>query len=490
MSVRLRLSLWYTGILAMMLIVFGVALYFFLSMTMMNQVKQNVSAYADKVYERMNVTWFLSFGGYNLDIQLDRSDAFRTEGIYLQVVNLVNPNVNRSGNAVEHGVEIPFSKDDLKRFDEEGAFFKETGIQGYPFLVYYKPLVYKGELVGVLQAAVYVGNNNDFLAQVQQILVISSLVVTVLAFTIGWFLAAKALIPIENVIAAANRIEKGTDLDKRILYDGPRDEIGRLTDTINNMLARLQNVYSELEESYRNQRRFVSDASHELRTPLTTIRGNVDLLEKIWKQASPQREVPDGEKLDISIEAMRDIASEAERMSRLVNDMLSLARADAGYEMPKEPVEFKPLVEEVLRKAQFLPRRVELVTCDLEALNDVFILGNRDYLQQLLFIFLENAFKYTFEGSVRLEIKRKSEQVGILVEDTGIGMEKDEVPQIFERFYRADVSRGQTSGTGLGLSIAKWIIDQHDGSIEVLTRKGEGTTFVIWLPVTFHLEAE
>ncbi|MNR26297.1 Alkaline phosphatase synthesis sensor protein PhoR [compost metagenome] len=108
--------------------------------------------------------------------------------------------------------------------------------------------------------------------------------------------------------------------------------------------------------------------------------------------------------------------------------------------------------------------------------------GNRDYLQQMLFIFIENAFKYTPQGKVMIDAVRVGGQIGIRIADTGIGMDQKDIPHIFERFYRADPSRGVTQGTGLGLSIAKWIIDEHRGSVEVISRKGEGTAFVIWLP--------
>ena len=114
---------------------------------------------------------------------------------------------------------------------------------------------------------------------------------------------------------------------------------------------------------------------------------------------------------------------------------------------------------------------------------NVSIYGSSDYLQQLLFIFIENAFKYTKQGHVQLDILRLRNQVGIRISDTGIGMDAEQIPQIFERFYRADSSRGQTSGTGLGLSIAKWIIDEHHGSIEVVSKKNEGSMFLIWLPI-------
>lgn len=189
------------------------------------------------------------------------------------------------------------------------------------------------------------------------------------------------------------------------------------------------------------------------------------------------------EREQMSLEALRDIADESERMSHLVNDLLSLARADAGYVMSKVLVELKPMVEEVVRRAQFLPRKAEWELGNIDVLEDLYVYGNKDYLQQMLFIFIENAFKYTPEGKVRLTAIRQDNQIGLKVDDTGIGMNEKEVPYIFERFYRADVSRGVTSGTGLGLAIAKWIIDEHRGSVEVVTKPGKGTSFIVWLPL-------
>ena len=150
----------------------------------------------------------------------------------------------------------------------------------------------------------------------------------------------------------------------------------------------------------------------------------------------------------------------------------------------KVPVALLPIVEEVARRAQFLPRsaRVAWRAEDLSPLHDIFVCGNRDYLQQLLFIFIENAFKYSRKGEVVLEVRETDEQAASASRDTGIGMDKEEVPHIFERFYRADPSRGKVGGTGLGLSIAKWILDEHEGSVEVYTRKGHrGLHLVIWL---------
>jgi two-component system OmpR family sensor kinase len=392
---------------------------------------------------------------------------------------------------------VPDPSNIVEGAKEQKAFYKTEHIGSNTLLVYNAPFYYQNNFFGFVQIAVRVNDINTVLNNLLYALTLLAILIIFAATSLGWFLARKALQPIEHVIASTAQIEKGADLAKRIEYTGPQDEIGRLTNTINSMLARIQITYSELEETNIAQRRFVSDASHELRTPLTTIRGNVDLLQKMWKQMESQStEIVDGannqlsedpfsnqDKLTVSIEAMMDIASEAARMSRLVNDLLSLARADSGYTLQKTPLVLLPIVEDVIRKAQQLPRNVEWRTGDLSALYQVQVCGDTDYLQQLLFIFIENAFKYTPSGFVIIEAKRTQDQIGLRIEDTGLGMDKYEVPRIFDRFYRIDPSRGQTAGTGLGLSIAQWIIDEHQGSVEVKTRKGEGSTFIIWLPI-------
>jgi two-component system, OmpR family, sensor kinase len=495
MSLRLRLTLWYSSILAVTLLLFGIGLYFFLHYYIYNGLERDLERNAKTTYSRIQPTIGLTLkGGFVIGLELESRD-FYSNSTFLQVYNFQQNKISsRSANLEQINVELPVASDMVGLLNNGEVFFSKTKVAEQDLLIYNLPIFgeLKGEqqLLGVLQAAIPITKWEQLFNTLKLILAVLALVTILLAASLGWFLARKALSPIEQVINAANQIEKGHDLENRILYDGPKDEVGRLTDTLNGMLARLQVAYSELEEAYRAQRRFVSDASHELRTPLTTIRGNVDLLEKMWKRTAEHGRSADPEQMELTLEAMQDIAGEAQRMSRLVNDLLALARADTGIQMEKSPTPIKPLVEEVVRRAQFLPRSAEWQVGNLHPLEGAVVEGNRDYLQQLLFIFIENAFKYTPQGYVSIDALRSGAQIGIRISDTGIGMEKEEVPHIFERFYRADVSRGRTSGTGLGLSIAKWIIDEHGGSIEVTTRKEEGSTFVVWLPASFPLSLE
>lgn len=491
MSIRLRLTVWYSGILAATLLIFGIGLYFFLNYYIYDQVKTELQEQGERTYNQIKpiIGFAQNFG---LDAVLDDSNLL---GGQLTQVMFADGTVSRSYVLNRLKATLPLTEQVKKDLQNTDFTFEKGELLQEKLYIYNRRILVSDQqgnvsFLGVLQMARPIGTYERFFNTLQYILAFLAFFAIVVAATVGLFLARKALAPIDQVIAAANQIQDGADLGRRVSYGGPYDEVGRLTHTINGMLDRIQTMYTELDEAYRAQRRFVSDASHELRTPLTTIRGNVDLLEKMWRRTADSLEHADKEQMQLSLEAMQDIAGEAQRMSRLVGDLLSLARADAGVQMEKTDIELKPLALEVARRAQFLDRRAEWRIGSLDALNGATVRGSRDYLQQLLFIFIENAFKYTPSGYVELDALRSGNQIGIRIADTGIGMDKEEIPHIFERFYRADESRGQTSGTGLGLSIAKWIIDEHGGSIEVMTRKDEGSTFVVWLPVSFPRSLE
>jgi two-component system OmpR family sensor kinase len=488
MSIRLRLTLWYSAVLAVTVVAFCLGVYFLVSFVLYAGEKKDMEALAHRVYNEINVRI-----GWNVFLEprvvaeFPELDEFGYSGYFLQIVD-------EQGRVRQKNIRgaLPLPKHMKEGEALSEAEFNERQVPPYTLLIYNQPIVLgngsgdKRVYAGLLQVATSIDDLDRTLAYLRTVLTVTALAAIALASTLGWFLARKALQPIEIVIASANRIGQAGELSNRITYDGPNDEIGRLTDTVNGMLTRIQSACGELEEAAAAQRRFVSDASHELRTPLTTIRGNVELLEKMWhrwRDGGVLRDI-DEEQSAIVVESVRDIAGEAERMSRLVNDMLMLARADAGRKMRKQILELLPLVEEVGRKANHLPRQAEWLIGDLSALEGTTVAGDADALRQLLFIFIENAFKYTPSGEVELSAVKTDDgtSVGLRIRDTGIGMDKEQVPQIFERFYRADASRGETNGTGLGLSIARWIIDEHDGSIEVLTRRGEGSSFIVWLP--------
>ncbi|ANY65153.1 two-component sensor histidine kinase [Paenibacillus sp. BIHB 4019] len=495
MTIRLRLTLWYSALLAMTLLIFGFAIYIFVNYNTYGQMKDQLKGEADSYNVFVRET-----ESNELNLLIAPSQGrFYERSFYLQIVRYKEGIINASKELLSTGIKYPIP--DVK--DNVQAGFIKANIKvndaNVTFLIYQRPIYSESkepDLVGLIQVGAIVTSEESYLKALRTILFTASFIAVLIAFTTGLLLARQVLRPIERVIKSTEKIQNGSDLSVRIPMDGPYDEVGRLVYNLNVMLARLETAYNELDESYKAQRRFVSDASHELRTPLTTIRGNIELLQRMWEKTKDPDAFDgivlalDNQRFGLTVEAMQDIAAESRRMSTLVNDLLALARADAGYEMEKTVVSMQPLVEEVARRAQLLPRTAEWRVGDLSPLSGIEVRGNQDYLQQLLFIFIENAFKYTVEGHIELSVRSKDNQVGITVSDTGMGMDPEEVPHIFDRFYRVDESRGKTVGTGLGLSIAKWIIDEHRGSIEVLTRTGEGSEFTIWLPVVFSETAD
>ncbi|MNW32404.1 putative sensor histidine kinase TcrY [compost metagenome] len=492
MSIRWRLTAWYSSILAIVLVIFGLAIYGLVYYYTYNEVKSQLMTQAPQINKQLRL---IIKGGLfevpNLDLGLEQGRGIDDSQLYVQIYNYTSGVTKTTQNMKDLNITFPVPSTAAGAVQNEGI--RRVNVNGDSFMIIQQPIKSEelGLVVGLLQVGQFTGSQDRLMNRLQNVLVYGSLFALLAAATSGLFLARKSMKPLVKVIEGANQIQSSNDLSVRIEYDGPPDEIGQLIGTVNNMLGRTEVFYKELEDAYGAQRRFVADASHELRTPLTTIRGNVDFLLKMWTTEPGERPNMDEEMIrELSMEALNDMADEGKRMSRLVSDMLSLARADTGKTFDKTPVALEPLVSEVARRAQFLERTAEWNVGDFSLLNGIYMDGSKDYLQQMLFIFIDNAFKYTPEGTVRFDAIVYQGQVGLRISDTGIGMDKSEVPFIFDRFYRADESRGVTEGIGLGLSIAKWIIDEHHGSVEVVTRQGEGTTFVIWLPVSFSAPLE
>jgi signal transduction histidine kinase len=297
-------------------------------------------------------------------------------------------------------------------------------------------------------------------------LVLGSVLTTSVAFGIGWVLSGMTLQPIGRITQAARQIGEERDFSSRVRHDGPNDELGQLATTFNGMLARLQDAYQQVTHALQMQRDFVADVSHELRTPLTTIRGNLALLAR-----TPP--IPSTERADI----LGDVVDEAERLIRLVSNLLALARADAGRKLKSDPVPVQPLVEDVCRQSRVL-RPGREITCDGD--DAVTALADPDALKQVLLTLLDNALVHG-EGPVDVAVDERDHEVTIRVQDSGPGMSTQLCERLFDRFYRGDASRS-TPGFGLGLSIAKALVEAQGGTIAVESQLGQGSTFVVALP--------
>jgi len=302
------------------------------------------------------------------------------------------------------------------------------------------------------------------LAVFRQILFIGMSTMILLAGIGGMFLAARALKPVNDITRTAKSIEE-TDLTRRIDVH-TNDELGRLAATLNEMIARL-------EKAFERQRQFTADASHELRTPLSVIEAETTLA--LRRERSP-------EEYQKSLESVNE---EVAYMSTILEKLLMLARADAGKEQINfHDVNLKQLSAALAPDIEMLAREKGLQFL-FSADTDLIVKGDEIKLKQLLLNLLDNALKYTAQGSVSLSLSRSDKNAVITVTDTGMGIPEEHLEHIFERFYRVDKARSRSEhGTGLGLAIVKYIVEAHSGKIEVSSQAGKGSTFTVTLPLS------
>jgi two-component system OmpR family sensor kinase len=306
------------------------------------------------------------------------------------------------------------------------------------------------------------------------VILIGAILVAVLLSVAGAYLLARAaLSPVSTVARSARKITE-SDLSKRLPVVRPKDEIGLLTATINKLLGRLEAAFARLEEALSRQRRFAADASHELRTPLTSIAGYARML-KDWGLEDPKA----------AREGVAAILEESERMRVLVEGLLALARGDADAPLELTPGDLGVVAADAAKAAQAAVGD-KVVVKYLPPGNNVELSFDRMRIRQAAAILLDNAVKYTREGgNVVVGVGRENGWAWLEVSDTGIGVPKEELPLVFERFHRVDPARLQSltqGGAGLGLSIARQITRAHGGEIEAESEPGEGSTFTLWLP--------
>jgi signal transduction histidine kinase len=480
LSIRLRLTLWNVAILTGVLLLFGISVYAFFAISLNKEIDDALQQQYSQI--RDGAGFYLAWdrtGGLRLFTDL-RPDRFGSDqlDLFIQIASLEGrvPDGGRSSNLGE--LSLPISRAVLDRVREGSTVMEEVIVGGHPMRLYSGPFYLTGpgdrtpDIIGVIQVARSLERTERTMTLLRLLLIGGGLTSLAVAAVVGLALSGAALRPLDRLTQAARAIGAARDFSRRVEPPPADDEVGQLAHTFNEMLAQLQAAHNGLAASLDAQRRFVADASHELRTPLTTIRGNVGLL----------RRVADVDPADQAA-ALADIESEAERMSRLVTQLLSLARADAGATLDAQPIELKPIILDSGRQLALLAGSAGLTSAVEVADAPVRVLGDSDALRQLLLILIDNAVKYTpAPGTVRLTLGRDGGEAVIQVADTGIGIAPADQPRIFERFYRADPARSG-SGAGLGLAIARWLVEAQQGRIEVDSVPGQGSIFRVRLPL-------
>jgi two-component system OmpR family sensor kinase len=471
-SIRFRLTAWYALVLFAVFALLGLFLNTLLERELRQDVDQRLRSTALEISQSARVRGSFQFP--ILQITDPRSVSFPS--LLIQFLDPTGDPEFTSENLGDRLLPVP---DDLDPESEISLYTSE--IDGVPVRVAYAPAILSnGTPVGVTVVAEPLLQLNRTLDHLRNLLLIASIAAIALAALGGWFLAGRALRPVDRITETAEEIASGASTERslstRLVVPKTGDELARLATTFNLMLDRIQTAFT-------TQRRFIADASHELRTPLTAIRGNLDVLNR---QAIAQASSLDPD----YVEALEDLRRESSRMGRLLEDLLTLARADAMSSPDSLRLRacfVDQLAAEVFRTASTLAHGQQLV---LDAPLSVMTIGDPDRLQQLLLILVDNALLHTpSDGKVTISIRQTDDEAVIAVTDTGPGIAPEHLPHLFDRFYRADDARARTSGgTGLGLAIAKAIVESHHGEIHVESELGQGSTFTVRLPIGEPIE--
>jgi heavy metal sensor kinase len=354
----------------------------------------------------------------------------------------------------------------LQPVSGEGISFQTTNFEALQYRVARQRIVLDGNMY-LVDAAVPTEPFDQALDSFRLIEKRFLPLLVILASLLGYWLSGRALAPVNRIIESADRVGV-RELSRRLEVPRAKDELRRLTEQVNAMLDRI-------EASVKRITQFTTDASHDLRTPLALIRTSAELALRRPRSDREYRET------------LARILSTSEETSELIEQLLMLARADANVvQLKLDPIALSPVLRRVGQKANLLALDKGLTFSQSFLPDSVSVLANETALERLCMTVLDNAFKYTpGGGNVTLDLRVESSAAVIEVADTGIGIAENDLPHVFERFYRADQARSrETRGSGLGLSIAKWIAETHNGFIDLQSQAGRGTTVTIRLPLT------
>jgi signal transduction histidine kinase len=455
MTLRARLTLFYTSILGIILIVFGLAVFFAVSTLLIRQVDRTLETSALDILRVATVDEDnrLSFGPQLPSSASVVVQAWDTNGRLVATTQTFNP---------ASPIIFPLSPNRLEPLD---AVYEDIFIGATHLRVLSLPIQTDIQTIGTLQAATNLLEVDRTRQDLVQILAATGGVALSIAALAGWFSTGRALSPLAAVTDTALQITRADDLSRRIPGQGsPDDEAGKLVGAFNQTMERMEKLFHA-------QRRFIADVSHELRTPLTVIKGNVGLMQKMKK--------PDEE-------AIQTIEAEVDRLSRLVDDLLLLAQAESGkLPMAHSLVELDTVLLEVFQQAHVLADgQKQLRIGDID---QVLVCGDADRLKQVLLNLISNAIFYIQKnGEVVVSLGKNETSAYVVVRDNGPGIPEKDLPFVFERFFRGEKARTRLregKGFGLGLSIAHWIVNNHNGRIDVDSKEGQGTTFSVWLPL-------
>lgn len=452
---RWRLTIWYLSLTALGLLGLILFSYQLLSNSLHAEVNNTLAERGRHVADAVAIIPNRPIEG----ISQEATDEFRSPGIYVQIFDTEGALIARSFNL---GIQQmhPLTTD-INRVLAGESFYTVAKISDLPVQLYYQPIQRDGRIVGAIQVGESLAGLDSTLKRLR--LIYSAGAASVLFFGLvgGWLLSHLGLRPVVRVVQTAREIVGAEDLSRRVPYAGPDDEIGALATTFNEMLTRLQILFE-------SQRRFLAETAHELRTPLASMLGNVDLLATFGENPTRRRET------------IAAIQRTGKHVARLLDDLLLLAQAEAGWHLSSlASIALDDVLMEAYEAAQLITEHVAL---KVEKCEPAFVRGDADRLRQVFMNLIDNALKHSPpDSAVTLALWHEDGKVMVRIHDCGPGIPEDALKRIFDPFFRAPGS-GRLPGAGLGLTIVLWIMREHEGDVIVESPSGSGTTVTLSFP--------
>ena len=484
-GIRIQLTVWYTLVSAVLIVTFGLTLYTVLQTMLADSFDSTLQMRAQQVAEGVSIDHNnISVSDIVNELPelnataalLDPDDVNHGDGQHVPQGNTLYSNKNISvrvldtegnilfGSPTARGITVPSSSisEPLRGKPWYGTISSTSGQQ---IRLYSTMLVNRKTIFGVVQVGQSLTSVNNSMQNITFLLLLFTPLALLFSAYGSYLLAGRAFKPIHRLTHVAHEIG-AKDLHQRVPVPHAHDEVRELSLIFNQMIGRL-------EHAFNLQRRFVADASHELRTPVSVIRSITDVA--LSEPSTPEEYVM----------VLREINAESERLGKLINDLLSLARADEGLvQFDHDDVQLDLLTSDVVDSMEALAveRKITLTVGELQPAT---ILGDAARLIQVIMSLVDNALTYTNEGgTITLSVKTTQTHALLIVRDTGIGIAPKDQAHIFERFYRADPARSRAAGgSGLGLSLVNWIVRVHDGQVSVESQPGQGSTFTVMLPL-------
>lgn len=455
-TIKIRLTLWYIIILTLVLIAFSGFIYWNMEQYMYQEVKSLLKTQANQVVNE-------------LEEEEDDEEGYLAE-LNDEIKEMQNKNmeigfydVNKKliqGKQIDKVLPL-----EINSTNKYVSIERKNDNYDQDWIGITLPIRQNGHIISWVRLVRLLENEEQILNKLMIILLVGVPIILIIASFGGYFLAWKALSPIDRITRTAKDISHN-NLGLRLEEKETNDEVGRLTGTLNQLLERL-------EKAFYREKQFTADASHELRTPITVIR------------AQAEKALRNGDTKEGYQHTLEVIEKQVKYMSHLIDQLLLLARGDLDRKiLEKEQFDLRELVEMVTDEIKEMAVKKDIkLTTDIKK-EEIKIYADQSMLIQLLLNFLDNAIKYTPSGGqVTVKASKVEDVIEIQVADTGIGIPREDQENIFDRFYRVDKARSRKrGGTGLGLSICQWIVEAHGGNIQVSSQENEGSNFIIYLP--------